>query len=118
MTAPSRPVPTFATHGDFRDHVTGRPAECCPEAVAIASRCLTAAAQHMADLYVLGGSMAVAKAAYTGGKSLEELAAHYDWLIGQSAAAELSTRVGNAGDRSTKPRYRATLDGELLLRVS
>jgi hypothetical protein len=87
VTVPAAPVPAFLSYGDFRQHVTGQPAERCPEAVAIASKCLTAAASHMADLYIEGGAMAVADAAFVpGGPSREEIASRYEALIGRAAA--------------------------------
>jgi len=88
MTAPARPVPTFATHGDFRQYVTGKPAERCPEAAAIASRCLTAAAGHVTQLWAEGGMDALVAACFVpGGPSREEIAARYEVILGLAEAA-------------------------------
>jgi hypothetical protein len=98
-TAPQPPArPAFLDYGDVRDHVTGEPVGRSEYAVEVVSRCLTAAAQHMADLYEEGGSMAVARATYTGGKSLEELAAQYERLL-----AVARERAGNPEPDEARP---------------
>jgi hypothetical protein len=90
MTAPatSSARPAFLGYGDFRDHLAGqKPPGRSRYCTDIASRCLTAAAQHMADLYETGGAMAVADAAYVpGGPGRGEIAARYEALIGRAAA--------------------------------